>query len=267
MSEIVVLTAGKLTAHVQEYIWEHEAKSQRCRVSEWLLTLVGNCVIVSASTASSSHESCEYETARMNEVQIKVAAEMSREQGWSELTHGDQASSSSHDEDTRDIWNELTRSYPSAVQADVGERLELGRLRREAKPASTRPSSIMLLRGNGKLSISMWRRCTKWKANLQRQWPRATKDPYELDPRVRKWGALVLNEYLGCNCSSANLGTFLKDGRFAFLMIRRWGDLRTFMNLKLNDSNDQGPPFSHPQALKIMQHIASCMVWLHAVGV
>lgn len=85
---------------------------------------------VTASTSTvTSHQACEYETARMSEEQIKAAIEMSRGQGWSELAHGGQASaagSSSHDQETRVIWAELKRRYPRTFK-DMGEEVELGR--------------------------------------------------------------------------------------------------------------------------------------------
>ncbi|KAG0557509.1 hypothetical protein KC19_11G136300 [Ceratodon purpureus] len=222
-------------------------------------------VTASASMASpSQNQSLEYKTARI--------IEKSREQGWSELKDGchDNAVGSSHDQDTQVIWSELKRWYPRTFQ-DMGERVELGQLIAEGGQAHIYEAKLQGV-------IHEWEKQYNYKkcvakvykmqgfslADLQRQWPLRTKD-IALGRGIAS-GEIIFNESLG-NCNGVHFGTFLKDGRFAFLMVRRWGDLRTLIDLSLSHNNSQRPPFSHSQVVKIMRDIAWGMRELHSRGV
>jgi serine/threonine protein kinase len=104
-------------------------------------------------------------------------------------------------------------------------------------------------------------------ADLQRQWPLATKHSGHLGPL---YGFPLLGIVIGQQipfCSSIHWAILLKDGRFVYLMERYWGDLRTLINLKMKENNFQRPPFSHETARRIMLHIARGMRELHCRGV
>ncbi|XP_024387103.1 uncharacterized protein [Physcomitrium patens] len=61
--------------------------------------------------------------------------------------------------------------------------------------------------------------------------------------------------------------TLLEDGRFAFLMHRYWGDLRTLIDLRMQHNMNQGPPFRDDSAVLIMYQIAVAMEELHDQGI
>jgi serine/threonine protein kinase len=220
-------------------------------------------VTAPTSMASCSHESLEAKTARM--------IEKTREQGWSELTdRGHNAvGSCGHDQATRAIWEELKRWYPRRFRDDV--EVELGRLIGEGGQAQIYEAKVKgdiyeleTQYDRMKCVAKVYKMEGFSLADLQRQWPLRTKDPLG---RGTVLGEVVFNDYLG-NCSAIYLGTFLEDGRFAFVMARRWGDLRTFIDLKLSDNNSLlKPPFSYRQAVKIMRDIAWGVRELHSRGV
>nr|XP_024397831.1 uncharacterized protein LOC112293033 [Physcomitrium patens]PNR38202.1 hypothetical protein PHYPA_021313 [Physcomitrium patens] len=58
-------------------------------------------------------------------------------------------------------------------------------------------------------------------------------------------------------------GTVMEDDRFAFVMYKCWGDLRKLIDIKMEQRNNQGPPFQDHQALSIMSQIAPGMKQLH----
>ncbi|KAG0625310.1 hypothetical protein M758_2G044400 [Ceratodon purpureus] len=97
-------------------------------------------------------------------------------------------------------------------------------------------------------------------ADLQRQWVS------EIASNFTKWNgsAGILNG----KYSFMKNGTLLKDGRFAFVMRRMWGDLRKAIdNQIVKDSTHQSPPFPLPMSLLIMLEIAVGMKELHANGI
>ena len=58
-------------------------------------------------------------------------------------------------------------------------------------------------------------------------------------------------------------GAMLYNGRFAFLMERRWGDLRKLIDARMIHNNMQGPPFSELYTCWCMRNIAGGMELLH----
>ena len=103
-------------------------------------------------------------------------------------------------------------------------------------------------------------------AALLRHWPRSTKIPPAQLFSTFKLGGFAFGENLR-SCCSIRCGTFLKDGRFAMVMQRCWGDLRALINLRLKHTNSQGPPFSLSESVRIMIDIARGMKELHDRGV
>ncbi len=58
-------------------------------------------------------------------------------------------------------------------------------------------------------------------------------------------------------------GLLLEDGRFAFEMARYWGDLHKLINTRMQQNNNQSPPFTKPVATLIMTEITRGMQTLH----
>jgi hypothetical protein len=58
--------------------------------------------------------------------------------------------------------------------------------------------------------------------------------------------------------------TLLKDGRFAVVMQRKWGDLRTLIKLRLSEKDFQGPPFTFEEVIMMMFGIAKDMMSLQS---
>ncbi|KAG0602523.1 hypothetical protein M758_10G020200 [Ceratodon purpureus] len=79
-------------------------------------------------------------------------------------------------------------------------------------------------------------------------------------------GGVVFGEVIG-NCSPIFFGTIMDDGKFAFVMPRRWGDLRTLLNHKVNVQKSLQPPFSLLTMIFVMYNIGMGMEGLHARGV
>ena len=163
------------------------------------------------------------------------------------------------------LWEQLKRSDPDSF-VDFGEgELELGRVIAEGGQAQIYHA---LYRGRDTVA-KVFKREGFSLAELQRQWPRRSKQPTHLDAiqdNPAGLGGVVFGDVMG-NCSLIYWATRLEDGRFAFVMERCWGDLRTLIDLRLKDNNSQGPPFSPHQALWIMWQIARGIKELHDVGV
>ena len=81
-------------------------------------------------------------------------------------------------------------------------------------------------------------------ADLKRQWPLANEALRE----SMLFPDFVLGEIM-LYCTRIYVVSFLKDGRFTFLMPRFWRDLGTLIALKVRD-NSQGSPFSHPSLIQ-----------------
>jgi hypothetical protein len=209
--------------------------------------------------ASLSSDACEYE------MQIRDAIETSKVQGWSELRDGGPqgATASGRAEDDARVWKELKRRYPRTFMDFPEGILKLGRMIAEGGQAQIFEASV-----HGDPCIAkVFKREAFSLADLQRQWPLATKHSDEEVPDDDfVLGGVVFGEII-IACSSIYWATLLEDGRFVFVMPRYWGDLRTLINLKMKENNFQGPPFSHETALRIMLDIARGMSELHARGV
>jgi hypothetical protein len=257
-----------------------------------------------AETASSSAEPCRYVTAGMSEVQIAAAIAKSEQQGWSEVAQGagDGAGSTSCglSVDDQVLWEELKRRHHDFFRDVDEDDVKLGRVIAEGGQAliyeadmeeadMVEPSMVeahIEARRRRKFVAKVYKSEGFSLADLQRQWPLITKTKNwrkkSAKDLAQQFAQSCLNGIgkmnLGkvafgtniCtthNCSLAMLGTFLKDGRFAFVMPRYWGDLRTLINLKMEDKNNQGPPFSQLQDCKIMLYIVDGMEGLHVIGV
>jgi serine/threonine protein kinase len=74
--------------------------------------------------------------------------------------------------------------------------------------------------------------------------------------------------YSIADCCRIMSGTMLKDGRFAFVMKRYWGDLRRAIDLQIvkDVKSCQNPPFPLPITVWIMYKIAMGMQRLHRDG-
>jgi serine/threonine protein kinase len=72
---------------------------------------------------------------------------------------------------------------------------------------------------------------------------------------------------IGICCCIMN-GTLLKDGRFAFVMRKYWGDLRRAIDLQIlkDVKTCQNPPFPLSITTWIMDRIACGMATLHNRG-
>jgi serine/threonine protein kinase len=218
-----------------------------------------------------------YATAGMSKGQIAAAIAKSEQQGWSEVVNGagDGAGSTSSGlgVDDQVLWEQLKRREDGFFRDIDEDDVKLGRAIAEGGQALIYEADI-----EGRSSLKYVAKVYKSEgfslADLQRQWPLVTKVTLleavlELSSPIVKThvGEVAFGTNLSINCSSTKLGTFLKDGRFAFVMPRYWGDLRTLINLKMEDKNNQGPPFSELQACKIMYHISKGMRGLHFMGV
>ncbi len=87
--------------------------------------------------------------------------------------------------------------------------------------------------------------------DLQRQWPHGMFEnanlwSYGKDNARIIWGILLLD-----------------DGRFAIEMLKYWSDLRKFIDEKMQQNNNQNPPFTKEVAKLIMWDIAKGMRNLH----
>ncbi|KAG0577598.1 hypothetical protein KC19_5G167400 [Ceratodon purpureus] len=71
-------------------------------------------------------------------------------------------------------------------------------------------------------------------------------------------------DHAHCSCIHVRL---LDDGRFAFQMMRYWGDLRKLINLRMQDNHHQCPPFTMIKACIIMREIAEGMLELRGRNV
>ncbi|KAG0554999.1 hypothetical protein KC19_12G136000 [Ceratodon purpureus] len=242
-------------------------------------------------TAGKGDAPCEYVTARMDEVQIAADIQKSREQGWSEVAdrvrEGAVGASGGLSEENLLLWEELKEQDPHLFK-DMGEdRLKLGQVIAEGGQAHIYDASVYL-EEEKRWSVGFVAKVFKMEGfsltELHRQWPRKTKPPSEGTYahgfreycRANKFsspllyetvlGGVVFGEYLK-KCCQINSGTFLKDGRFAFVMEKYWSDLRTVINSRLMDNDFQGPPFSYDDVLKIISDIAIGMSGLHDRGV
>ncbi|KAG0603686.1 hypothetical protein M758_10G113200 [Ceratodon purpureus] len=226
------------------------------------------CVTISASILTSS-QGGECMTAGMSEEEIQASIETSKVQGWSELKQrsDDGAAPSGHAQENRVIWEQLKKQYPGSFRDfDEDGILKLGRRIAEGGQAHIYEATTHYLKGDlpdYDCVVKVFKLEGFSLADLQRQWPLATKKP--LNKRFNK-GGVVFGEILGFCCLIFN-GTFLEDGRLAFVMKRYWGDLRTLINLKMKESNYQGPPFSHYDAIRIILCIARGVKELHERGV
>ncbi|KAG0562223.1 hypothetical protein KC19_9G127800 [Ceratodon purpureus] len=70
--------------------------------------------------------------------------------------------------------------------------------------------------------------------DLQRMWPRG----------MLTYEKTLWNGYFNLPHCNAIEGAMLYNGRFAFMMERRWGDLRKLIDARMIHNNMQGPPFS-----------------------
>ncbi|KAG0504383.1 hypothetical protein KC19_N038200 [Ceratodon purpureus] len=236
---------------------------------------------VTASSASilTSSLDGEYMTAGMSEEQIQAAIETSKVQGWSELKQrsDDGVAPSGHAQENRVIWEQLKEQDPRVFR-DFGEdmSLKLGQRIAEGGQAHIYEATIHYLKGDSP-DYDCVAKVFKMEgfslADLQRQWPLAVKRPlnerFKLPGKGKRnfvEGGVVFGEIFS-NCGLIHFGTFLKNGRFAFVMNRCWGDLQTLINLRMNKSNYQGPPFSHHESIWIMICIAGGVKELHDRGV
>ncbi|KAG0602570.1 hypothetical protein M758_10G024100 [Ceratodon purpureus] len=240
-------------------------------VAEAYSGVVGDEYCTAVASTSCGAETSEYLTAGMSEQQISSLIDASREQGtWSQLKHDgprhDGSSTLAHSDAA--VWEQLQRSHPDVFQDFHEGSLQLGRVIAEG--------------GQATIYQAKWKWEKKWDsvvkvfkdegfslADLQRQWPQATKaPPLEQYPLSHPFqvGGIVFSEVFAF-CSNIHFVTFLEDGRFAFVMRRYWGDLRSLINLKVKDNNSRGPPFSHEKALTIMLQIAKGIKELHDMGV
>lgn len=93
--------------------------------------------------------------------------------------------------------------------------------------------------------------------DLQNQWPEGMLQTFS-----SKHGGPNFNHY------SVNLhGAMLLDGRFAFLMQRYWGDLRTLIDIKMIQNPVKGPIFTDSRVFHNMLEIADGMRDLHKAGI
>ncbi|KAG0558399.1 hypothetical protein KC19_10G025400 [Ceratodon purpureus] len=248
------------------------------------------------ASTSSGVEGSEYLTAAMSEQQISSLIETSREQGtWSELKHDgprhDGSSTLAHSDAA--IWEELKRSHPRVFQDFHKGWLQLGQVIAEGSQATIYQAKMHWenKHSSDQLVVKVFKMEGFSLADLQRQWPQATKTPPQSTDETLnckfnhfKLGGVVFGEAL-THCNLIHYGTFSKDGRFAFVMPRYWGDLRSLINLKVKEEdlriklvleNSQSfiptsrlrfPPFSHAKASRIMLDIAKGMKALHDRGV
>ena len=102
--------------------------------------------------------------------------------------------------------------------------------------------------------------------DLREQWPLALL--YILHPMHPHY-----REKAPAFCNSIYNGYLLGDGRFAFVMLRMWGDLRQLMDLRMRHNGNLRPPFMMADGnylecciLDIMLNIAWGMSELHGEG-
>lgn len=98
---------------------------------------------------------------------------------------------------------------------------------------------------------------------LQRQWPQGMVAHWTSHKDLKSY-ARAMDTIRGA--------VLLKDerlkNRFAFLMLRMWGDLRKHIDIQmLNRKNNRGPPYSMKQSTNFMLQIVSHMVRLQEHGV
>ena len=213
------------------------------------------------AVASGARWRSKYATEGRSEEEIRTAIEKSKEQGWSELKE----QGCGHGEEDRVVWEQLKRTHPFTFN-DAGERVELGRVIAEGGQAQIYEARLSF-RDEYWLVAKVFKAEGFSLAELRRHWPRSTKTP--LHPRgFREFelGAVAFDEIIRC-CSKVYWGTFLKDGRFAFLMERCWGDLRALIDLRLKRRNSHGPPFRHRTTVRLMLTIAQGMKELHDRGI
>jgi serine/threonine protein kinase len=91
--------------------------------------------------------------------------------------------------------------------------------------------------------------------DLEKQWPLGMLQ----NKHLKHFGLHHLGHYT-CTILGASL---LSDGRFAFCIPRRWGDLRKLIDLKMQENHNQGPPFPSAGATRIVLQIAFGMRDLH----
>ncbi|KAG0625307.1 hypothetical protein M758_2G044100 [Ceratodon purpureus] len=165
------------------------------------------------------------------------------------------------------IWNKLLPGmcsefhqlvFDSPFFVDFGGRLDVGR-----KIAGGGQAGIYEALVDGQVEqnfvLKVFETAGSSLADLQRQWVS------EIAGNFTKWNGF---EGVSKGKSSFMLnGTLLKDGRFAFLMVRMWGDLRKAIDQIVKDSTHQSPPFPLPMSLLIMLEIALGMKELHANGI
>lgn len=109
----------------------------------------------------------------------------------------------------------------------------------------------------------------QWKYGKEKCVLKVFKSGYSLADLERQWSStpgnnsqLAAHEWKFCFMRH---GTLLKDGRFAFVMDRYWGDLRKLIDLHMKNNHRQGPPFQFP--IRIMLQIAQGMKQLHQEGI
>lgn len=88
--------------------------------------------------------------------------------------------------------------------------------------------------------------------DLLKQMPTGVLNAFERDTREGSPLSLI--------CGA----TLLKDGRFAVLMQRKWGDLRTLINLRLKGKAFDDPPFTFEEVIMMMFGIAKDMMSLQS---
>ncbi|KAG0556112.1 hypothetical protein KC19_11G027100 [Ceratodon purpureus] len=89
---------------------------------------------------------------------------------------------------------------------------------------------------------------------LQKQWP---------DGMLVKVKDIEKPYFAIEGCSGILNGMMLKDGRFAFMMIRFWGDLWKLIDCRMESNGNKAPPFTDVTAFKTMFYIAKAMRELH----
>lgn len=133
---------------------------------------------------------------------------------------------------------------------DYGDSLEVGRKIAEGGQAEVLEAT---LDGKENCVVKVFKSNLRL-SDLQRQWI-FTPHGDTLSGKNSSW-KLFRNK-----CCFIKGGTLLKDGRFAFVMKRYWGDLRKLIDLKMEQNHHARPPFPYP--LPIMLEIALGMKDLH----
>lgn len=93
------------------------------------------------------------------------------------------------------------------------------------------------------------------------------KQGSSLQELQKQWPCGMLENGRTCNLGDNVCwilgGLLLEDGRFAFEIARYWGDLHKLISMRMQQNNNQSPPFTKPVATLIMMEITRGMQTLH----